>query len=276
MLIGRREFDCDKRCYIVGILNVTPDSFSDGGKWNTLDDAIRHTEDMIRDGVDIIDIGGESTRPGHTVISEQEEIDRTIPVVEALHRRFDIPLSIDTYKSFIAEEALRTGADLVNDIWGLKRDSGMADVIARAGVPCCLMHNRKQIDYIDFQSDMINDLIESVEIAKGAGIAGNRIILDPGIGFAKTYEMNLQAINGLDKIRDLGYPALLGVSRKSVIGTALGLPETERLEGSLAAVVIGMIRGCAFVRVHDVRETKLTVTMAEAILGRDIAVKSKV
>jgi dihydropteroate synthase len=223
---------------------------------------------MIKDGADIIDVGGESTRPGYITISEQEETDRVIPVIEALSRRFDIPLSIDTYKSFVAEEALLAGADMVNDIWGLRRDPDMAGVIARSGVPCCIMHNREQIDYIDFQSDMINDLLRSVEIAKGAGIADDRIILDPGIGFAKTYEMNLQAINRLDRIRELGYPTLLGASRKSVIGTVSGLSETERLEGSLAAVVIGIIRGCAFVRVHDVRGTKRTVTMAEAILGR--------
>lgn len=276
MLIGGRKFDTDNRCYIVGILNVTPDSFSDGGKWDTLDNALRHAEDMIKDGADIIDIGGESTRPGYTTISEQEEIDRVVPVIEALHGRFDVPLSIDTYKSYVAEEALRAGADIVNDIWGLKREPDMAHVIARAGAVCCLMHNREQIDYVDFQSDMINDLLKSVEIAKKAGIADDRIILDPGIGFAKTYEMNLQAINKLDMIRELGYPVLLGVSRKSVIGTALGLPETERLEGSLAAGVIGVARGCAFVRVHDVRETKRAVTMTEAILGRGISVKCKV
>ena len=268
MIIGGVEFDTCNRCYIIGILNITPDSFSDGGKWSTLDNALRHAEDMIRNGADIIDIGGESTRPGYTTIPEQEEIDRVIPAIEALHERFDVPLSIDTYKSSVADEALRAGADLVNDIWGLKRDPDIADFIARAGAACCLMHNRKQIDYINFQDDMEKDLLESVEIAKKAGIADDRIILDPGIGFAKTYEMNLQAINRLDMIIKLGYPSLLGASRKSVIGTALGLPETQRLEGSLATVVVGVIRGCSFVRVHDVLETKRVVTMTETILGK--------
>lgn len=266
MLIGGREFDIDNRCYIVGILNVTPDSFSDGGKWNTLDNAKCRAEDMIKNGADIIDVGGESSRPGHLAITEQEEIDRVIPVIEALSGCFDVPLSIDTHKSVVAQEALHAGADLVNDVWGLKRDPKMAGVIARAGLPCCIMHNRKQMDYSDFLNDMLKDLLTSVEIAHESGITDDKIILDPGIGFAKTYEMNLEAINRLDIIKRLGYPVLLGASRKSVIGITLGLPETERLEGSLAAAVIGIIRGCSFVRVHDVCETKRILTMTEAIM----------
>ena len=266
LIIGSREFDIGNKCYIVGILNVTPDSFSDGGKWNTLDNALHHTADMIRSGVDIIDIGGESTRPGYASITVQEEIDRTAPVIEALRDRFDVPLSIDTYKSTVADAAVRAGAFLVNDIWGLRHDPGMAGVIAQSEAACCLMHNRNQTDYTDFMYDVLNDLRESTEIAKKAGIADDKIILDPGIGFAKTYEMNLEAINKLDLIKQLGYPVQLGASRKSVIGLALELPVTERLEGSLAAVVIGIMRGCSFVRVHDVKETKRAVMMAEAIL----------
>ena len=266
MTIGGREFETGRRCYIIGILNVTPDSFSDGGKWTELDAALRHTEDMIESGADIIDVGGESTRPGHTGITLQEELDRVVPVIEALHRRFDAPISADTCKSAVARAAVGAGADMINDIWGLRGDPDMAGAIAGAGVPCCLMHNRATPEYSDFIPDMINDLRESARLAAMAGIAPDRIILDPGIGFAKTYEMNLKAINRIDLIKGLGYPVLLGASRKSVIGLALDLPVGERVEGSLAAAVIGIVRGCSFVRVHDVRETKRAITMAEAIL----------
>jgi len=251
----------------MGILNVTPDSFSDGGKWTALDAALRHAEDMIGSGADIIDIGGESTRPGHMGITLQEELDRAVPVIEALRRRFDAPISTDTCKSAVARAAVGAGADMINDIWGLRGDPDMAGAIAGAGVPCCLMHNRAATEYSDFIPDMINDLRESARLASIAGIARDRIILDPGIGFAKTYEMNLEAINRIDLIKELGYPVLLGASRKSLIGLALGLPVGERIEGSLAAAVIGVMRGCSFVRAHDVRETKRAVTMAEAILG---------
>jgi len=266
MLIGGREFDTGNRCYILGILNVTPDSFSDGGKWDKPDKALYHAEDMIRCGADIIDAGGESSRPGHTAVSEQEETDRVAPVIEALRSRFDVPVSVDTCKSAVAAVALQAGAALVNDIWGLRKDPEMAGVIADAGAACCLVHNRVSIDYGDFMCDLLSDLRESAEIARIAGIAPDKIILDPGIGFAKTYEMNLEAINKLDLIKDLGYPVLLGASRKSFIGVTLGLPEAERIEGSLAAVIIGIMRGCSFVRVHDVLETKRAVMMAEAIL----------
>jgi len=267
MIIGGREFDIDNRCYIMGILNVTPDSFSDGGKWCMPDSALRHAEYMTNGGADIIDVGGESSRPGHTGISEQEELDRTMPVVEALCSRFDIPISVDTRKGAVAAAALRAGASMVNDIWGLKRDPEMAGVIAGAGAACCLMHNRDSIDYTDFLSDLISDLKASVVLAGNAGISADKIILDPGIGFAKTNGMNLAAINRLDLIRQLGYPVLLGASRKSVVGLTLGLPVTERLEGSLAAAVVCVMRGCSFLRVHDVVETRRAVRMAEAILG---------
>ena len=266
MVIGEREFDTVSQCYVMGILNVTPDSFSDGGKCERLDSALRHAETMISEGADILDVGGESTRPGHVMISVQEETDRVIPIIEAIHTRFDVPISIDTYKSAVANAGLRAGADMVNDIWGLKHDREMAGVIAGAGVPCCLMHNRKETKYTDFLSDMLNDLRESAAFAEEAGISPDKVVLDPGIGFAKTYEMNLEAINKLDMIRKLGYPVLLGVSRKSVIGLALDLPVTERLEGTIATTVIGVMRGCSFVRVHDVKEAKRAVAMTQAIL----------
>ena len=266
MQIGSRVFETKNRCYIMGILNVTPDSFSDGGKWEASGAALRYAESMINDGADIIDVGGESTRPGYISISEQTEIDRTAPVIEALHRHFDVPVSIDTYKSGVAEEAMRAGAVMVNDIWGLKHDPKMAGLIAGNGAACCLMHNREDPEYVDFIIDLLSDLRESAEIAAKAGIPNDKIILDPGVGFAKTYEMDLEAINRLDIISGLGYPVMLGASRKRVVGTALGLPVTERLEGTLATTVIAVMRGCTFVRVHDVKETKRAITMTEAII----------
>jgi len=266
MIIGKHVFNTENKCYIVGILNVTPDSFSDGGKWDTLDSALRQAEEMIEHGAAIVDVGGESTRPGYESITEQQEIDRVAPVIEALRSRCGVPISIDTYKSAVAAEALRAGADMVNDIWGLKRDPDMAGVIAHFGAVCCLMHNRDSLDYSDFMRDMLYELRESAALAEKAGISPDRIILDPGIGFGKTYEMNLEAINRLDLLKGLGYPVLLGASRKSVIGITLDLPVTERLEGSLAAAVIGVVRGCSFIRVHDVRETRRAIKMTEAIL----------
>jgi dihydropteroate synthase len=268
MVIGGIEFDTENRCYIMGILNVTPDSFSDGGKWKTIDSAMRHAEEMAAAGADIIDIGGESTRPGHEEIPVEEELDRVIPIIEALERRLDVPSSIDTYKSAVAREAVRAGADLVNDIWGLKRDADMAGVIKESGVSCCLMHNRDNMNYTVFMPDMLKDLSASVSIAGEAGIAADKIILDPGLGFAKTYEMNLEAVNKLHMVKELGYPVLLGASRKSFVGLALQLPVTERVEGTIATTVIGVMRGCSFVRVHDVKETRRAVTMTEAILCR--------
>ena len=185
MKIGNREFDVKNRTYIMGILNVTPDSFSDGGKWDSMDHALKHAETMIAEGADILDVGGESTRPGYTKISDEEEIHRVVPVIQAIRKRFDIPISVDTYKSQVAEAALEAGADLINDIWGLKYDPRMASVIAASGAACCLMHNRKNRQYSSFASDLKQDLLESVRLAETAGISRDKIILDPGLGFAK-------------------------------------------------------------------------------------------
>lgn len=267
MKIGNREFDLNHRCYIMGILNVTPDSFSDGGKFNTLDAALHHAEEMIRDGADIIDIGGESTRPGHQVITDEEEISRVTPVIEAVKSHFDVPVSVDTYKGPVAEAALQSGADLVNDIWGFKHDVRVAQLTARYDAACCLMHNRRQAVYHDFLKDVSSDLQESVHIAREAGVAEDKIILDPGVGFGKTYEMNLEIINHLETLNGLGYPVLLGTSRKSVIGLTLELPSDQRVEGTLATTVIGVMKGCAFVRVHDVKENRRIIQMTEAILA---------
>lgn len=266
MIIGGKQFDTQHHTYVMGILNVTPDSFSDGGRWNEKDAALRHAEEMLADGMDIVDIGGESTRPGYTQISDQEEIDRVVPIIEAVKARLDVPISVDTYKSKVAKAAIAAGADLVNDIWGLKYDPKMAECVAQSGAACCLMHNRKEAVYNDYLSDVLEDLRESVRLAKQAGVADDRIILDPGIGFAKTLEQNLQLTNHVELLHELGYPVLLGTSRKSMIGLTLDLPKDEREEGTLATTVLGVMKGCAFVRVHDVKKNRRAIDMTEAIL----------
>ena len=268
MKIGNSVFDVEHKTYIMGILNVTPDSFSDGGKFNRIDAALRHAEEMIRDGADIVDIGGESTRPGHTKISEEEEIARVVPVIEAVKSRFDVPVSIDTYKSKVTEAALQAGADLVNDIWGFKYDHKVAELTAQYGAACCLMHNRQEPIYQNFLEDVVQDMEACVQIARNAGVSDDKIILDPGVGFGKTYQMNLDIIHHVDVLHGLGFPILLGTSRKSVIGQTLDLPTDQRVEGTLATTVLGVMKGCAFVRVHDVKENKRAILMTEAVLGR--------
>ena len=214
-----------------------------------------------------------------TINGLSEEIERVVPVIEAVKKNFDVPVSLDTYKAKVAQAGIRAGADLINDIWGLRYEkewngktddscqSKMAEVIAKAGVPCCLMHNRKQPDYTNYMKDVMADLKETIEVAKRAGIAEDKIILDPGVGFGKTYENNLEIINSLEKLRELGYPVLLGTSRKSVIGLTLDLPAAERVEGTLVTTVFGVWKGCSFVRVHDIKENVRAIKMAEAILN---------
>lgn len=267
MRIGTQEFDTKENTYIMGILNVTPDSFSDGGRYNEIDAALVRAEEMIRDGAAILDIGGESTRPGYVPVSEEEEMQRVLPVIEAIKKHFTIPVSVDTYKSRVAEAAILAGADLINDIWGLKADAKMAEVIAKHGVACCLMHNRSNTEYGLFPEDMLTDLQASLDLAKKAGISEDKIILDPGVGFAKSYEQNLEAIRSLGKIKELGYPVLLGTSRKSVIGLTLDLPSEERVEGTLVTTVAAVAQGAAFVRVHDIKENFRAIKMAKAIYG---------
>ena len=253
---------------VMGILNVTPDSFSDGGKYDHMDAALYHAEEMIKEGADIVDVGGESTRPGHTVITAQEEISRVAPVIEAIKSRFDVPVSIDTYKGAVTEAALKAGADLVNDIWGFKYDKNVAKLTAQYGAACCLMHNRQEPVYENFLRDVVTDMEECVCIAKEAGVADDKIILDPGVGFGKDYEMNLEIIHHVDVLHALNYPILLGTSRKSVIGLTLDLPADQRVEGTLVTTVLGVLKGCAFVRVHDIKENKRAIQMTEAILRR--------
>lgn len=267
MIIGNKEFPIGERTYLMGILNVTPDSFSDGGTHNSLEDALRHTERMIEEGADIIDVGGESTRPNYTMISDEEEIARVVPVIEAIRKRWDIPISIDTYKSNVARAACQVGAVLVNDIWGLKYDPSMAAVVKEMNVAVCLMHNRKQIDYCNFLDDLQADMRECIRIAKDAGIPDDRIMVDPGIGFAKTLEMNLMIMKHLEIMNQFGYPVLLGTSRKSMIGNTLNVPVDQRLEGTIATSVIGVMKGCHFIRVHDVKENRKAIQMTEAILN---------
>lgn len=265
MRIGQRDFRTKGHAYVMGILNVTPDSFSDGGKYNDLDQALYHVEKMITDGMDIVDVGGESTRPGYTQISVQEEIERVAPVIEAIKARFNVPISLDTYKSEVAKAGIAAGVDMINDIWGLKYDDNMAQVIAESGLPCCLSHNRKEMKYKNLIEEMLWDLEASLELASSKGIAYDKIILDPGIGYGKSYENNLEIIDNLQKFHSLGYPLLLGASRKSVVGMGLDLPVNDRMEGTLVTTVYGVQRGVMFVRVHDVKENARAVKMTEAI-----------
>ena len=329
MIIGGKTFDYDNHFYIMGILNVTPDSFSDGGKYYNNDAAIFHVEEMIKEGADIIDIGGESTRPGHIKITDREEIERVCPVIEKIKDNFDIPVSLDTYKCNVAAAGALAGADLINDIWGLKWDFvkgkyvsdvndseninedingetgeniesnsnlSMAKVVANAGVPCCLMHNRSKgeegekkpslhnadlsgakffgnryqedpFGYSNFIEDVIRDMQESIDIALKAGISKDNIMIDPGIGFAKDLQQNLVMMNHLYELCKLGYPVLLGTSRKSMIGLTLDLPVEQREEGTIATSVIGYQAGCRIFRVHDVKANLRALMMTEAILN---------
>lgn len=266
MRIGKKDFSSGERTYVMGILNITPDSFSDGGRYNDLDSALRQAERMIREGADILDVGGESTRPGYEKIDEEEEVSRVAPVIEALKKRFDVPVSIDTYKSNVAEAALAAGADLLNDIWGCRYDERCAELAARYDAAVCLMHNRKQAQYEDFMPEVIGDLQVSLSIAERHGVKKDKIILDPGVGFGKTLEQNCSVVKHLEDIVALGYPVLLGTSRKSMIGLTLNLPVEQREEGTIATSVIGAMKGCRFVRVHDVEKNVRALRMTEAVL----------
>ncbi len=274
MIIGGRQFDTQNNAYVMGILNVTPDSFSDGGRYNSLDKALFRAEEMIQEGADILDIGAESTRPNHTKISVQEEIDRLAPILEGLRARFEIPLSLDSYKSDVIRAHLGL-IDCINDIWGLQYDSMMASLIARSQLPCILMHNRPQHDYQNFWSDFLGDIQKTLHLARAAGIAEDNIILDAGVGFQKTTEENLLVMHRTAELCALGYPVLFAVSRKSVIGNALGLPVDERLIGGVASTALAVAGGASFVRVHDVAAHKQAIAMSKSILEERIWTASK-
>ncbi|MEW9672705.1 dihydropteroate synthase [Ammoniphilus sp. 3BR4] len=258
-----------EKTLVMGILNVTPDSFSDGGSYITPEQAMAHARKLVQDGADILDIGGESTRPGFIPVSAEEEIERVVPIIEMIKKEIDIPISVDTYKAEVADRAVLAGADIINDIWGAKADPRMAEVAARHQVPIILMHNRNNKNYSHLINDMIADIMESIEIVRSAGVQDEAIWIDPGIGFAKTYEDNLQVMANLERFVALGYPVLLGTSRKSMIGTALDLPLEERLEGSLATVCYGVQKGCHVVRVHDVKETVRACQMMDKMIQRE-------
>lgn len=260
--------DINKKTWVMGILNVTPDSFSDGGKYNTIEQALAQARKMIEDGADIIDVGGESTRPGYTMISDEEEISRVVPVIKALAEETDVLISIDTYKAAVAEAAVAAGAHIINDIWGAKYEPEIAKVAAKWDVPIILMHNRNDTSYNDFWKEVQQDMDESIRIALDAGVRKEQIWLDPGIGFGKTTAHNIEMMQHLKEFVDLGYPVLLGTSRKSLVGKVLGLPVPERLEGSLATVCFGVDRGCQVVRVHDVKETSRAVRMMDVLTGK--------
>jgi dihydropteroate synthase len=265
--IGEHEFHWGSRTYVMGIVNVTPDSFSGDGVTD-LETAVAQARQMAQDGADLIDIGGESTRPETWAgpgLSVQDELARVIPVVARVAAAVGVPVSIDTYKAAVAERAIAAGAKLVNDVWGLRRDPKIAATVAAAGVPVVLMHNKPGGGYRDLIGEISESLRESVELARAAGVADDRIIVDPGIGFGKTREENLEIIRRLPELRQLGFPLLIGPSRKSFIGKTLDLPAGERLEGTAAAVALSIAGGADIIRVHDVKAMVRVARMADAI-----------
>jgi dihydropteroate synthase len=250
---------------IMGILNVTPDSFSDGGKFVELSQAVEHAWEMVEAGADIIDVGGESTRPGCLPVSAEDELKRVLPVLEKLLAEIPVPISVDTYKAMVAEEALALGVQIINDVGGGLKDPRMAEVVARFQAPVIVMHNPEIGKYQNLIPDLVDSLAEQVKIFEDAGLPGEKIVIDPGVGFAKNYQENLVVMKNLESFCALGKPVLLGVSRKSFIGKTLDLPVTDRLEGSLAAAAWGVMKGMDILRVHDVRETVRLVKVLEAI-----------
>ncbi|MGE6556532.1 dihydropteroate synthase [Exiguobacterium artemiae] len=256
---------------IMGILNVTPDSFSDGGNYVDIEQAVRHAKQLVADGADAIDVGGESTRPGASFVSAEDEIDRVVPVIRRLKRELDILVSIDTYKPEVAEAAVRAGADIINDVWGSKwGDGSMVEVAARHDVPIILMHNRSEPHGLDMLAEVRADLEDSIRLAKQAGVSENHIWLDPGIGFMKTHQENLFLMRHLSITTDFGYPVLLGTSRKSMIGLTLGLPADQRVEGTIATVCYGIQQGCEWMRVHDVQAVKRAAVMMDTMLAAEL------
>jgi dihydropteroate synthase len=265
---GRKySLDLGTRTFIMGILNITPDSFSDGGDFFALEKALNRAKAMVLEGADIIDVGGESTRPGYVMISDEEELARIVPVIKMLAKEIDVPISIDTYKSQVAEEAIKAGAHIVNDIWGLKKDPKMAEIVAKYQVPVIIMHNQEDTIYQgDIMEEIKRSLQASIDLALKAGLHKENIILDPGIGFGKDLEQNMTVMARLAELNELGYPLLLGTSRKSMLGKILDLPPKERLEGTIATTVMGIMQGIDIIRVHDVKENRRAAMVSDAIL----------
>jgi dihydropteroate synthase len=266
------EFRWGERTYIMGVCNLSPDSFSGDGLGDDIEATVAQAKRMAAEGADIIDVGGESTRPGTEPLSAEDienELGLVIPAIERLSHEISVPISIDTYKAEVARQAVRAGASMINDIWGLKRDPAVAGVAAGAGVPIILMANQRDAPpRVGIMAKVISDLRWGIETAIEAGVPPENIIVDPGIGFGKSLEQNLELVNRLAELKTLGRPILLGTSRKSVIGLVLDLPADQRLEGSLATVAIGIAGGADMVRVHDVRETALVCRMSDAIIRR--------
>lgn len=266
--IGNSIWKWGKKTYVMGILNITPDSFSDGGSYTNPEIALNQALRMIEEGADIIDVGGETTKPGAVPVSSEIEQQRIIPVIEALSKEIALPVSVDTYRADTAELAIQAGAAMINDIWGLKYDSRMASIIAEYNVSVCIMHNRTT--GTDYGKDLIGTILKELEgsilIAKNAGIGDDKIIIDPGIGFAKTWEQNLEVMHSLEDFKRLGYPVLLGTSRKSFIGKVLGLEVPDRLEGTLATTAAGISKGVDIVRVHDVLQNVRVAKMTDSMV----------
>jgi dihydropteroate synthase len=269
---GSTEFRWGERTYVMGVCNLSPDSFSGDGLGDDIEATVAQAKRMVAEGADIIDIGGESTRPGTEPLPADDiddELRLVIPAIERLVRELLVPLSIDTYKAEVASRAVKAGASMINDIWGLKRDARVAEVAAGAGVPIILMANQRDAPpRVGIMAKVISDLETSINLALKAGVAEENIIIDPGIGFGKSVEQNLELINRLAELKELGRPILLGTSRKSVIGTVLDLPTDQRLEGNLAATAIGIANGADMVRVHDVMPTVRVCRMSDAIIRR--------
>lgn len=264
-----RYLEFGKKTLIMGILNLTPDSFSDGGDFFAADKAVEHAKKMLKDGADIIDIGGESSRPGHVRITAEEELKRVLPVVKRLSRETNAILSLDTIRAEVAEEALKCGIHMINDIWGFQQDRSLAAVAAKKGAAVVLMHNQNGTEYEgDVMEEIKRFLMESVKIAKEAGVKEDRIILDPGLGFGKTPEQSLTVMSRLRELKSLGFPVLLGASRKSMIGKILDVPPKDRDEGTIATTVLGIVQGVDIVRVHNVLANVHAAKVTDAVVRR--------
>lgn len=264
---GKYKLPIGERTYIMGILNVTPDSFSDGGKYTDIDSAVKRAIEMVENGADIIDVGGESTRPwGYQPVDPLSEMNRVVPVIERLAKEINVPISVDTSKAAVAEKAIMAGASIVNDVWGMQRDKNMAEVVSKTGAGVVVMHNSHSEEYTDLMGDIIKFLKESIRIAGNAGIHRERVVVDPGIGFGKTLQHNLEVMRRLKELDCLNVPVLIGTSRKSLIGNVLNLPVNERLEGTAATVALGIANGADIVRVHDVKEMTRVARMTDAIV----------